>query len=353
MRQLVAIAIGVILAFAAPAGATPGGESVDDANVGTLRLLLEQPEGHIDLAKAKVTIDRMVDPAMDVDGTLQSLDEWTARVRSRFPPGASNKVKVDVLVSTLYEPGPWNDHRPFAYDFTDPYGGNLRNTLLPTMLASRTGQCVSMPIAFVLLGQKLRLPLTMTTAPYHLLAKYGDEETGQWMNLEATSGKFHYDSGYEHSLRIPPEAIRQQTFLRPYTQRESVALFATATLVPVAVVGAVIGAAIGVGAVLIYNEVAEDSAEPPAGNTNPYDGPVDAPVTVADGDGNAVPVAAGEQVSSSPGGNPTGTRLDKGGHQGHADPKAQAPHGHQPGISDESGNPHLPLNQPKPPEPKF
>lgn len=233
MRQLLTIAIGVTLAFAAPARAvTPGGESVDDANVATLRLLLEQPEGHIDLAKAKVTIDRMVDPDMDGDGTLQSLDEWTARVRSRFPPGASNKVKVEVLVSTLYEPGPWNDHRPFAYDFTDPYGGNLRNTLLRTMLASRTGQCVSMPIAFVLLGQKLRLPLTMTTAPYHLLAKYGDEETGQWMNLEATSGKFHYDSGYEHSLRIPPEAIRQQTFLRPCTQRESVALFATATLVP-------------------------------------------------------------------------------------------------------------------------
>lgn len=154
------------------------------------------------------------------------------KVRARFPPGASNKVKVDLLVSTLYEPGLWNDYQPFTYDFTDPYGGDIRNTLLSTFLAKRQGQCVSMPITFVLLGQKLGLPVTMTTAPYHLIAKYGDEEIGQCMNLEATSGRFHYDSGYEQSLRISPEAIRQSTFLRPYTQRESVALFATATLAP-------------------------------------------------------------------------------------------------------------------------
>lgn len=89
-----------------------------------------------------------------------------------------------------------------------------------------------MPIALVLLGQKLGLPVTLTTAPYHLIVKYGDEEVGQWTNLEATSGRFYADSGYEQALRIPPEAIKNDTFMRPYTQKESVALLATATLAP-------------------------------------------------------------------------------------------------------------------------
>jgi len=198
----------------------------------TLRLLLEQPEGSIDLARAKIAIDRMVDPSIDPDATLRLVNEWAAKARARFPPGASNKVKMDLLISTLYKPGPWNDNRPFGYDYSDPFGSNIKNTLLSTYLATRKGQCVIMPIAFLVIGQRLGLPLTMTTAPYHLIVKYGDEEQGQWTNFEATSGLFHADSGYEQAMRIPPEATRQDTFLRPYTQRETVALFATASLVP-------------------------------------------------------------------------------------------------------------------------
>ncbi len=101
-----------------------------------------------------------------------------------------------------------------------------------------------------------------------------------------------------------------------------------------------------------------ESAE--SGNSNPYNGPVDEPVVVVDGDGNAIPVGEGEQISSSPNGKyqqvkdqdgqPTGTRMDKGGHRGHADPKAQGPHAHRPGVTDETGNPHLPINPPRPRE---
>lgn len=195
-------------------------------------MLLLTPESQIDLAKAKIAIDRMIDPKVDAESTLRLLDQWVAKVRARFPPGASNKTKINLLISTLYESGAWNDYRPFRYDFEDPFGKDLDNTLLSTYLRKRKGQCVIMPITFVLLGQKLGLPVTMTTAPYHVMVKYGDEEIGQWTNLEATSGRFYPDSGYEHALRIPPEAIKNETFMRPYSQKESVALFATATLVP-------------------------------------------------------------------------------------------------------------------------
>jgi len=198
----------------------------------TLRLLLQQPEGSIDLARAKITIDRMVDPSIDTDATMRLVDEWAAKARARFPANATNRAKMEALISTLYEPGPWNDYRPFGYDYSDPFGQNIKNTLLSTYLSTRKGQCVIMPVAFVVIGQRLGLPLTMTTAPYHLIVKYGDEEQGQWTNFEATSALFHADSGYEQALNIPPEATRNDTFLRPYTQRESVALFATASLLP-------------------------------------------------------------------------------------------------------------------------
>ena len=100
-------------------------------------------------------------------------------------------------------------------------------------------------------------------------------------------------------------------------------------------------------------------SESSEGNTNPYEGPVDSPVTVVDQDGNAIPVGEGEQVTSSPNadyqqvrdkdGNPTGVRLDRGGHKGQSDPQARDPHAHRPGVTDGKGNPHLPIRPPREP----
>lgn len=91
------------------------------------------------------------------------------------------------------------------------------------------------------------------------------------------------------------------------------------------------------------------------GNTNPYAGPVTEPVVVVDGNGNAIPVDTGQQVNTSPNGDyqqvigpdgrPTGDRMDRGGHRNQADPRAQAPHGHRPGVTTPDGNPHLPINR--------
>ena len=194
--------------------------------------LLQQPEGTIDLARAKIAIDQMVDPSIDGAATLRLVDQWAAKARARFPARASNKVKMDLLISTLYEPGPWNDHRSFKYDYSDPFGQNVKKSLLSNYLATRTGQCVIMPIAFLVIGQRLGLPLTITMAPYHLIVKYGDEEQGQWTNFEATSGLFHSDGEYEQAMSIPPVATRNEIYLRPFTQRETVAVFATASLLP-------------------------------------------------------------------------------------------------------------------------
>jgi len=103
------------------------------------------------------------------------------------------------------------------------------------------------------------------------------------------------------------------------------------------------------------NESGEDGEQCPTegGNNNPYDGPVDIPVIVVDGNGNAIPVGEGESISSSPdgtwqqvrdpAGNPTGTRVDGGHPNTHDDPRAQDPHAHVPGITNSDGTPWLPL----------
>lgn len=177
----------------------------------------EQP----DLLGAKLLIDQAIDPAIDVEDVTRRVEELASRIRRRIPASASNRVPLDLLLSSLYEPGPWNDHRPFSYDLQDPLGHDARSSLLSVYLDRRKGNCVSMPILFAIIGQKLGLPVTLATAPRHLLVKYLDDD-GQWLNVEATSGGFKHDSSYTRELGISPHATESRIYLRPLNRRETV-----------------------------------------------------------------------------------------------------------------------------------
>ncbi len=193
-----------------------------DPELAPLRLLLQEPESKIDLAIAKLTIDRMIDPMVDYKATLKELHELANGIKVRFPNGSSNDAKLELLVTSLALPGAWNGDRPFSYDLNDPFGKNLRNKLLSTYLATRKGNCVSMPELLVILGQKLGLDITLAEAPEHLLAKYRNDR-GVWVNIEATSFGTKSDAGYQHDLDISPKALANGIYLRPLSKRESIA----------------------------------------------------------------------------------------------------------------------------------
>jgi regulator of sirC expression with transglutaminase-like and TPR domain len=186
-----------------------------------LREMLAAPAGEIDLAQAKLTIDRMIDPKIDIAVALRQLGEMAATIQARFPPAANDAVKMELLLSSVYQSGPWNDYRPFSYDLDDPFGKEIRNKLLTTYLDTRKGNCVSMPILLVILGQKLGLNITLAAAPEHVMAKFANPVDGQWYNVEATSGGFKYDGSYIREGNITPLAVKNGIYLRPLDRRES------------------------------------------------------------------------------------------------------------------------------------
>lgn len=156
-----------------------------------------------------------------VNPTLLQLDTLAARIKARFPANATSQTKLELLVTSLSQPGPWNDYRPFSYDLNDPFGKTIRNKLLSTYLATRKGNCVSMPVLLVILGQKLGLDITLATAPEHVLAKFRNDQ-GQWINIEATSFGTKRDASYQQEMGISPKAMANRIYLRPLTKRESV-----------------------------------------------------------------------------------------------------------------------------------
>ncbi len=214
-------------ALATPSSAPPVPDRArTDAALAPLRALLSTPEGQIDFADAKLTIDRLIDPSIDANAVLLEIERLTDAVKVRTPAGVSRRGQLDVLLSTLYEAGPWNGNRPFTYDLQDPLGRDRRNKLLSTYLATRKGNCVSMPILVAIIGQRLGLYVTLATAPQHVLVKFVDDQ-GRWLNVEATAGGFKYDSSYERETGISELAIQNEIYLRPLSPREAVGVMAS------------------------------------------------------------------------------------------------------------------------------
>lgn len=195
-----------------------------------LRAQFALPDRQVDYLDAKLTVDRLIDPATDVAAVRRGIDRWEQAIRRNFPAGASNRVQLDALIKTLYEPGSWNNGQPFSYDLDDPLGRNPANKRLATYLATRKGNCVSMPILVVILGQRLGLPVALATAPSHVMVKFADDTQQAWVNVEATGGGFKFDSSYERDTGITPLALQNDLYLRPLQPREGVAVIASSLM---------------------------------------------------------------------------------------------------------------------------
>jgi regulator of sirC expression with transglutaminase-like and TPR domain len=201
-----------------------------------VRTLVNVPEGKADFARAKLDVDKFVDPTIDEAAALAEIDSMVATVSKMLgtlPPDAASTSmeKMKALRTFLYEGGWWNNGRPFEYDLSDPYGQKPGSQSLANYLATKKGNCVSMPALFLILGKRLGLDVTLSTAPLHIFIKFTDDATGKTWNLETTSGAgFTRDAWYRQKLEMTDEAIANGVYLKTLSQREALSIIATPIL---------------------------------------------------------------------------------------------------------------------------
>jgi regulator of sirC expression with transglutaminase-like and TPR domain len=192
-----------------------------------VRGILSLPDDQLDYGRAKLAFDRIVDPSSNVDAISAELDRLAQSANALAGADASQASKLSALRRAIYESGDWNGRRPFAYDHADPLGQNVRNKLISTYLATRRGNCVSMPILFLIVGERMGLNLALSTAPLHIFLRYADE-TGREINLEATSGALPARTiWYRQNLPMTDPAIESGLYMRTLTRREAVAHMAS------------------------------------------------------------------------------------------------------------------------------
>ncbi|ADV14938.1 hypothetical protein Mesci_5931 [Mesorhizobium ciceri biovar biserrulae WSM1271] len=201
-----------------------------------VQALVNVPEGKADFARAKLAVDKFVDPSIDEVAGLVVIDSMAATVNKMLntlpSEAASTSVeKMKALRTFLYEGGWWNNGRPFEYDLSDSYGQKPSSQSLPNYLATRKGNCVSMPALFLILGKRLGLDVTLSIAPLHIFIKFNDDATGKTWNLETTSGAgFTRDAWYRQKLEMTDEAIANGVYLKALSQREALSILATPIL---------------------------------------------------------------------------------------------------------------------------
>jgi regulator of sirC expression with transglutaminase-like and TPR domain len=185
---------------------------------------------YTDLLQAKVDLDRTVDSSIAPADVKQEVMKLTAAARTFAGPHPSVGAQFDAVRKVLYQPGAWNDNRPFAYDQSDPLGEKIQHKLLSEYLKTRLGNCVTMPTLFMIVGRGIGLHLTLTDAPLHVLVRYTHPGLPV-LNIEATSGGgFARDTWYQQQLKISDRAVQSGLYLRTHSDRETIALMATTVL---------------------------------------------------------------------------------------------------------------------------
>ena len=128
------------------------------------------------------------------------------------------------VFSFMMDSLPINNFKPCTYDFTDFMGDKDWTKMFVTkLMKTRSGNCHSLPTYYKILSEEIGAKAFLALAPNHLYIKHIDEK-GQWTNVELTNGGFPRDQWIIKEMAIPIEAIKSEAYMKPLTDKESVAL---------------------------------------------------------------------------------------------------------------------------------
>jgi formylglycine-generating enzyme required for sulfatase activity/regulator of sirC expression with transglutaminase-like and TPR domain len=167
-----------------------------------LASVLSLDESQIDLAETFLLISRHRDPALDLAPLRQELDRLTQSVRDKLKGTPSPEKLVEALRKTIHQEG--------GYRYTERVDAqgiplNPAELFLHGMLESKRGYCMNLSLLYLIIGDRLNLPLFGVPLPNHFFVRYVSGNTR--INIEATEqGVTYPDSFYRQRFRVPADS---------------------------------------------------------------------------------------------------------------------------------------------------
>ena len=182
------------LAGTMPCQAADNQISITEELVATLAL----PENKIDLTETLLLISRHWDPRLDTAPLKKMLDRLTQSALKKLQGNPTPKQTVEILRKVIHEEG--------RYRYTealDPAGlpVNPAELFLHGLLQTRRGYCMNLSLLYLILGERLDLPLVGVPMPNHFFVRYDSSQYR--VNIEATEGGTAFpDSFYEQRFGV-------------------------------------------------------------------------------------------------------------------------------------------------------
>ena len=114
-------------------------------------------------------------------------------------------------------------HKPYSYDFEDPWGKqDWTKQFVTKLMGNGKGQCHSMPLLYLILAEELGIEAWLSYSPSHTYIKV-DDGKGNLLNYETTNGYYTTDVWVQSSGYIKSEALRSGIYMDTIAKREVVA----------------------------------------------------------------------------------------------------------------------------------
>ena len=133
---------------------------------------------------------------------------------------AKNFMLFQFFAETLQLKSTNQKHLPFKYDFDDYRGvKNYSKMFVTKLLATKTGQCHSMPLLYLILADEINAEAYLALSPNHSYIRFPDDK-GKWYNIELTNGMLSTDSYISQSGYIKSEALQNKIYMENLTKKQ-------------------------------------------------------------------------------------------------------------------------------------
>jgi len=168
-----------------------------------LESILTLADRDIDLAETVLLISKDRDPALDLAPLSAELDRLTDSVRTKLTKTSSPEEIVEAFRKTI--------HQEAGYRYTDRVDAqgiplNPAELFLHGMLANKRGYCMNLSLLYLIIADRLNIPLYGVPLPNHFFVRY--ESGGTRINIEATDGGITLpDSFYRKRFGLPEQKV--------------------------------------------------------------------------------------------------------------------------------------------------
>ena len=200
----------------------------------TIREILKRSEDQIDIGEAALVLAKEFYPTLNIPHFLYIFDYMANRFNALLKAEGYYKPedKIKLLNTYLYQKGWWNDSITFSYDDEDYYRNGLQgvskqsNRFINGYIATKKGSCITMPMLYLIIAERIDLPLYPVLSPKHFFVRYVPNELTEKFqaNIETTNGgSFLSDQTYIDDAGIPKVALKRGTYLRTLSKKEYIA----------------------------------------------------------------------------------------------------------------------------------